>query len=436
MLEHLDDPTPPEITARQLAAVLSRSAAHRRRRSRVLFGMLGACILVAGIAIGLAVPRGATSLTVTNLALHEDDLVPGIAVPALHLAGAVFPDDQHGFAMTTGSSKSALVETSDGGQSWIVIDGHLPLNSYYAQLDFTSTTNGYLWGGSSSGRTTLPLWVTVDGGRSWARAPIGPVVSDVSAIGANVWAVVGGCTGATGGTCPVSLEESTDGGITWSPSPVAPPVLEASLPSYNDQNIELARMTLEHAYLLTYGADDQSGQLGRIVYTADGGTSWTTVDDPCPSVASSSEIAGSGTDDLWLLCAGEPAAGDQLKALYRSEDGGATWALVSSATGNTPAIGFPQIGNLPENGYVVPVSLGHENLAVISPTEAWLIPERGPLYETRNGGSTWRAVNLPGFYADGYASVVFSDATHGWVDDPSAGVWRTTNAVNWQTVDP
>lgn len=81
MLEHLDDPTPPEITARQLAAVLSRSAAHRRRRSRVLFGMLGACILVAGIAIGLAVPRGATSLTVTNLALHEDDLVPGIAVP-------------------------------------------------------------------------------------------------------------------------------------------------------------------------------------------------------------------------------------------------------------------------------------------------------------------------------------------------------------------
>lgn len=156
MLEHLDDPTPPEVGARQLAAVLSRSAERRRRRGRAAFGVLGVCLLIAGVAIGVAVPRGATDITVTNLAMQENDLTPGIVVPSLHLIGAVFPDDQHGFALTTGSSKSALVETSNGGQTWVVVNGDLPLNTYYAQLDFANLTHGYLWGGQSTGRRTLP----------------------------------------------------------------------------------------------------------------------------------------------------------------------------------------------------------------------------------------------------------------------------------------
>jgi photosystem II stability/assembly factor-like uncharacterized protein len=373
-------------------------------------------------------------MRVTDLALHAGVLATGLPVPTTDVVGAVFPDDQHGFALTVGSGKAALVATSDGGDTWQVVQGDLPVDSE-AQLDFTSLAHGYLWGGSPSNSGALPLWVTDDGGQSWAEAPIGPVVSDVSAIGLDVWAVAGTCplsstTGAS--SCPVDLEVSADGGVTWSLSAAAPPLFESSQPSYSDQDVELARMTLAHAYVLTFDPAGENPGLERLVYTADGGQSWTVLPDPCAASYAYSEIAGSGTDDLWLICATPPSAGAQAKALYRSYDGGMTWALTST-TGNSP---LPATGGLPAAGYVAPASLGHYNLAVTSAAQAWLFPDRGSVYETTDGGHTWRMVQ--GLVAAGFSgigtngNVVFADATHGWVDEPGVGIWRTTNATSWQ----
>ena len=76
----------------------------------------------------------------------------------------------------------------------------------------------------------------------WTRAGIGPVVSDVSAIGPDVWAVVGTCPirSAAGPLCPVGVEVSTDNGRTWSrTAAAAPPLSENAEVSVSDENIEL-----------------------------------------------------------------------------------------------------------------------------------------------------------------------------------------------------
>ena len=113
-------------------------------------------------------------------------------------------------------------------------------------------------------------------------------------------------------------------------------------------------------------------------------------------------MAASSTQDLWLLCGSEASTGAQSKQIFRSGDGGVSWTLVASALGvgtATPAPDSVPPDSLPIAGYVAPYTVGHRNLAVLSPTTAWLYPARAGLLETNDGGASWAPVSpwpLPG----------------------------------------
>jgi photosystem II stability/assembly factor-like uncharacterized protein len=309
-------------------------------------------------------------------------------------------------------------------------------------------------------------------------------VSDASAIGADVWAVVGTCpigASAPAPSCAVVVEQSADTGATWSQSSTPPPVHESAGLSIGDQDVELARITAARAYVLSFVSQvpTPGANTGQLVYTADGGDTWQPRADPCPSYFQFGEqLAASGTNDLWLLCASQASGGSQAKALFRSADGGATWELAAAAndsvlsgnvtlpavagvpagtpattgkptttgtpatTGSPTTTGTPPatpVGTLPVSGYVAPYSLGHDNLAVLSPDEAWLFPDRAGVYATENGGQTWELVAglaAAGEVEGGTGNVVFVDATHGWVCETGAGLWRTTDGVTWKRLGP
>ncbi len=443
MFEHLDDPAPPEPTARTLGAVLARAARLRRRRAVSALGVVAVGALALGVMIGLVVSGPTAAQTFAAFDSQTGLLTLGTPVPSMNLASVVFIGDLHGFALAVHGSQTVLAVSTDGGDAWTVADPSLPV-SFPAQFEFSDAVHGYLWGGPPSTSGSVALWVTSDGGRTWTRAGIGPVVSDVSAIGPDVWAVVGTCpiSSTAGPSCPGVVELSSDNGQTWSQARGTPPLPENSGVSVSDENIELARITRTRAYVLSFasraGTPDSAGYL---TYTADGGQTWASRPDPCPSYFDFGEqIAASGTSDLWMVCASQASAGSQAKALYRSSDGGVQWDLAAAA--NAPVLTgggvLPAAGGLPVSGYVTPYSLGHENLAVLTPDNAWLFPDRSGVFDTTDGGRTWGAVPAlakAGLVDGGSGNVVFVDATHGWVCEAGSGLWRTTDGKNWQRID-
>ncbi|MDR3650701.1 MAG: sialidase family protein [Acidimicrobiales bacterium] len=440
MFEHLDDPSPPEPSARTLGAVLARAARLRRRRAASALGAVAVGALSLGVVIGVVASGPAAPQTFAAFDSQTGLLAPGTPVPSTDLESVVFVGQQRGFALVVHSTQSLLAVSTDGGESWAVADPSLPV-SFPAQFEFSDADHGYLWGGPPSPSGTVALWVTSDAGRTWRRAGIGPVVSDVSAIGPDVWAVVGTCpiSSSAGPSCPVSVEVSTDDGQTWARAGTAPPLSENPQVSVSDQNIELARITRTRAYVLSFasraGAPDTAGYL---TYTADAGRSWTSRRDPCPSYFDFGEqIAASGTEDLWMVCASQASAGSQAKALFRSSDGGVQWGLAAAANAAVLTGGrvLPSAGGLPVSGYVTPYSLGHENLAVLTAGDAWLFPDRSGVFQTTDGGRTWGVVAglaKAGFVGGGSGNVVFVDATHGWVCEAGSGLWRTSDGRDWQ----
>ena len=446
MFEHLDDAEVPHAGALEMAHVLRRADLIRTKRRWVL--VIGfSCALLAA-SVGFFVARtSATSPTTTTgyeFNLRRGTLPVGFPVPTTALVAVQFANPEYGFALAVHRGAVFLAATTDGGGAWEVRNDHLPSGlgaeaGYPGQFEFVGFT-GYLWGARTP--SAAPLWVTHDDGATWHKASVGPYVVDVSAIGLNVWAITDTCPSTVTAdlvSCSAAVEESTDGGSTWSPlspmseggtSPTAAP----------PQPVELARITATRAYVLRMSSDaDIPFAAWQLAFTSDNGATWVNRPAPCTGpVAAGAEIAASSSDDLWLLCGSQASAGFQSKELFRSRNGGQSWVLVSSAGGvGTPAPPSPVPNAVPLAGYVAPLTIGHHNLAVASPTTAWLYPSRADLYLTTDGGSTWLPVpdlTSAGFADGGAGNITFLDAEHGWICEYGVGLWHTTDGVHWSAL--
>ena len=259
----------------------------------------------------------------------------------------------------------------------------------------------------------------------------------MSAIGADVWALVPSCPlGAANPSCGLRIQVSTDGGNTWQPGPGG--TIPSSLADEGPAGgVELARVTISRAYVLSI----VPGDTATLAFTPDGGSSWSTRFVPCADPFDlGAEIALSSTDDLWLICGGQASAGSQAKALYRSGDGGSTWSLVAhTATfaGEPPSA--PGVGSLPLSGYVAPYSIGHKNLNVLSSNLAWLFPTRGSVIETTDGGASWAPVASlaqDSFGSGAPGNLTFTSSTDGWVAELGVGLWHTTDGTTWLPLGP
>lgn len=443
MLRLPDDPAPPAPDDRRLEAVLRRAdhLAARRRHARA--GVVAVLALSGVLAGVLAVTRASPPLPASQAAydfnVRVGPLPAGTPAPVTALTDVVFLSRDRGFALAAHRNLLVLVATADGGASWSVVDGRLPgtlaAAGARAQMEFITAQEGYLWRGpDAASSAAAPLWVTGDGGETWRRAPIGPVVDDVSAIGADVWALASSCA-APGLGCAVTLEVSTDGGATWQRGPTQVPATVPGSGSPDRGIVLLARVTRQRAYVYTSAPTAGSS----LAYTGDGGASWTALPGvPCVGAfGAGGQLALSGTEDLWLVCGGKATGGEQAKALYRSSDGGGRWTLAAESTGLGSGPAPAGVGRLPLRGYVAPYSVGHKTLAVLSPEDAWLFPTGGEVSVTTDGGDRWDAVSglqAADFGSGGTGNVTFIDRSVGWVVEFGVGLWRTTDGTTWAAV--
>jgi photosystem II stability/assembly factor-like uncharacterized protein len=108
-----------------------------------------------------------------------------------------------------------------------------------------------------------------------------------------------------------------------------------------------------------------------LLATRNGGRTWQRRPSPCAQAVAFGALVDLVTPQLgWLVCLGQPGAGNQEKAVFRTRDGGATWR---PAGGRIDSYGYP------------------EGIAVAADGFGLLWESRGTLYATRDGGAHWQA---------------------------------------------
>jgi photosystem II stability/assembly factor-like uncharacterized protein len=334
-------------------------------------------------------------------------------IPVDRLRQPQFVSATRGYALVFHRDRAdpGIAVTLDGGRRWTprqhpsfgaASDRRISADA----LSLTVTRRRLLvWGPTG-------LFAARENGSRWHRA-IADRVGQVDPVGSSVWATTWPCDRGT--RCRGWLRVSHDFGRTWSkrahlPRGVGP---RGRVP-------RLVRATRRTAYLVR----PELGRNGALAVTTDGGRSWAA--RPLPH-RTEHEFTGFrplavGSDGaLWLVVPGEPGAGSEAKAVYRSSDGGRAWSRV--AVTDPPAPG--RRANLPIAGYV-------SSLVAIDSDTSYLVQLRaGPLITT-DGGASWHSI----FDTDHIPQN--TDFTTVWLDKlRGSRAWLWTNGSHhlWATRD-
>lgn len=142
------------------------------------------------------------------------------------------------------------------------------------------------------------------------------------------------------------------------------------------------------------------GELGTIVKTTDGGSTWTT-----QNTSNSFEILGADaiSDSLMVIVGKYDPTGDGFA--LRSEDGGVSW------TGDSTSIG--------ERLFAVDM---------VDSSVGYAMGRKGLMLKTTSGASSW--TQLTSGTRDDFTGVSFVSSQIGWVVGESGLIWKTTNGGN------
>jgi photosystem II stability/assembly factor-like uncharacterized protein len=116
-----------------------------------------------------------------------------------------------------------------------------------------------------------------------------------------------------------------------------------------------------------------------MLHTSDGGHTWQRLRAPCISEFPDIDLV---TPQLgWMVCGGEPGAGNEEKEVFRTHDGGRTWQEGAATT----HMNHPQVrGGIAMFGYPAGIAFAPNGFGLM-----W--ESRGTLYVTRDGGTNWHA---------------------------------------------
>lgn len=217
--------------------------------------------------------------------------------------------------------------------------------------------------GTALGAPAGFVTVTTDGGKTFAEtfASPDPVLSVGVGPYPRAWVATGSCDG---GHCRVSLYQSADGGESWELMRTMP-----EIPQHLDPG------GLGWGFI----PKDTPPDSALLTLTQDGGKTWHVVASSAtcpkgpymkygPALASFPE-----PDEGYLVCAGQPGAGQQLKELMVTHDAGKTWTLISQ--------------DFFAGGYA-------SGLVSRPDGRGWYWGARAMMMATTDGGRAWRTLSL------------------------------------------
>lgn len=289
----------------------------------------------------------------------------------------------------------ALLFTADQGRTFATRTAP-PVN--IDQIRFGSLRDGWGFGvNRKAGFSSTGLWRTHDGGQHWRQILAAPVASLEVGRG-TVWAVVN------------------------SPDGLTPTLYRGDVTS--DRLTRLAGIPNRAGYVVVSGRTafavgvQGAGPIGSSLTVADATGIRQRSAPPCRQadfVSSDFELATSSEQRLVAVCFGQGGAGTQAKALFVSDDGGASWSRRMDPPGGGYT-GSDDGGNVTAVGDTVLLS-----------------GDRSPVYRKR-GSNGWEAVLTDGGSGSGFSFVGLTDVRHG-VAINEQGAWTTSDGGDrWNRV--
>jgi photosystem II stability/assembly factor-like uncharacterized protein len=140
-----------------------------------------------------------------------------------------------------------------------------------------------------------------------------------------------------------------------------------------------------------------------LLRTTNGGRAWTRATKPAKCFSEFPDLDLVTPRLGWIVCGGQPGAGSEEKAVFRTRDGGRSWQAGASAAGMNHS---RERGGISLLGYPAGISFAPNGFGLM-----W--ESRGVAYVTRDGGNDWRAQqHLSTFDVDfGRGAAAFSDGT-------------------------
>ncbi len=273
---------------------------------------------------------GATPTSPTPSVFGSSEVTLRGALPGPFVIDLTWVSARTGWALAVTSCARGLcpqiAQTRNGGQTWqrlpsppgFIEDGRLDCSKKpcVTHLRFATASAGYLFGPA--------LFVTRDGGRSWARENSPPVEALEPSSGAVV-RIVYDHTGWPG-PCDRTVEEAPAGSSSWRT------LLRLGLPRGDSREVaaQAIRAGSRVIYVPIYG--DQAAGAGTqhtiIFRSLDAGRSWRRLDDPCGGsgrrVYDAVALAAAPARIVAALCA--PRSGRPTGEFVRtSTDAGSSW---------------------------------------------------------------------------------------------------------------
>lgn len=288
-----------------------------------------------------------------------------------------------GWAVTAQLGAKVLLRTTDGGTRWTDLT---PLNSSKQEISvfqITAVSPLIAWviPTGTIGGTTVTIFHTIDGGRTWRNATIlAPSVEAIHFVNPrNGWLVAS--LVAYMGNDEVEIYRSTDGGETW---------VKVASATHESKNSGLS-------------VDGAKGAITFLNLT----TGWITGVTPGPD---------------WLY-------------LYITHNGGRTWRAQNLPLPPelTPHwFAFPQ----PPTFFTAQDSILPTFYSLLNDSRQ----ETGSLvvfYDTHDGGMTWtQTAPVSVSHVNGFSATSFVDMNHGWVKEGNMLYVTSDGGRRWTTIHP
>jgi photosystem II stability/assembly factor-like uncharacterized protein len=187
----------------------------------------------------------------------------------------------------------------------------------------------------------------------------------------------------------------------------------------------LAHPTALDGWIVASGKEPEPA---RLVVTHDGGLTWRDQTGPTGlRLSYSANVFFLDAKRGFLAAGGQPGAGNQLKEIDGTVDGGTTWTKLT-ATG-TFGSGASPVGKMATAGYLA-ASAG--TFHFVSLTVGWLVLARAGLIRTSDGGRTWDQTSRGP--EESLQSLHFADPRTAWLVEGRHVFATADGGDTWQTI--